>query len=129
MQMQTAETEPLTLDRLMDQGIRAMAAEPHLAHCSAVQGPIDQPGALAMEGPVEMAVQIQPVNRQVVESLNSETLKASPQSGSTLVKAETRQQLAGDDPAMAGRLDPFAVQLRLGLTQKGFGGSIGRGRF
>ena len=100
MQMQTAETEALAFNRLMDQGIGAVAAEPHLAHGSAVQGPIDQPSALAMQSPVEMAVQIQAVDRQVVESMDPKTLKAGLQSGATFVEGETGQQLAGDHPAM-----------------------------
>ena len=82
-----------------------------------------------MKGPVEMAVEVEAVDGEVVESSESETVKACVESRLTFFEALAWQKLAGDHPSMTCWLDPFPVQLCQGFAEKGFCWSIGRGRF
>ena len=127
MQMQATERKAFGSDRLVNELLGSVAAEANLLHQPAAHGPVQQGCPLSMQRPGEMARPIQAMHGKVVELAAAEPLEDGLQLSLPIVQGQSRQQLAGDHPAVL-RLPAFTLEAVQGMTQKSLRRPIGRCR-
>ena len=76
MEMQAAKPKATTCYRTSDQWIGAMAAETHLTHKPRFQGPVQEPGSIPFERPMQVFLSIETMDRQAVQKRASQAVKA-----------------------------------------------------
>ena len=128
MHMQAAEAEAPGGQGLLDQGGIAMAGEAHLAHQTLAEGPAQQFGAGAMQGPGQMVGPVQAMHGQVVEPGDAQPLQDRPQLLLGGGQLGAGQQLAGEHQ-LGAALRVRRRQRPQGLTQIGLGRAVGGGCF
>ena len=129
--MQAAEAESTTGQGCFDQVVAAMAGEAHLAHQTFGHGGFEQLGTGPPQGPGQVGLGVEAVDRQVVEPRQAKASQAGPQLLQSLGQphpfAGTWQQLASEH--QLGATDRIALrQASENFAEEGFCRAVGRSR-
>ena len=125
MKVETAKVEPLALECLFDQCTRAVAAEAELRHAAAGHGPLQELGTVPAQGPIQMVLSVDAMDREVVEGVEAQPLKDAVELVLAFGKAQTWQEFAGCHPSTFGNGGTVVES----FSEKPLCWSIGRGGF
>ena len=103
MKVETAKVETLASECLFDQCIRSVAAEAELHYAAAGHGPLQELGTVTAQGPLQMLLSVDAVDREVVEGVEAQPVEDFVELLLTFHQAQTRQELAGRHPSTFGK--------------------------
>ena len=75
MKVETAKVESLAPECLFDQCIRSVAAEAELHYAAAGHRPLQELGTVTAQGPLQMLLSVDAVDREVVEGVEAQPVE------------------------------------------------------